>query len=91
MYSIRELKLLVNEGIDTIFDIVELELAEVMHGSFDDLIDLLDEALCEEPLPKVECAYKLIDVTPGFYFARLKFFVRIAIDVEQFKAKYEEY
>ena len=91
MYSIRKLKLLINEGIDTIFDIVELELSEVMPGSFDDLIDLLDEALCEEPLPKVESVYKLIDIRPGFYCAGLKFFVSITIDVEQFKAEYEEY
>lgn len=91
MYSLDEIVELIQSGKTSISDTIEVELGDVICRSYDDLIDLLDEALCECYLPKADCYYKLISCTEGFYHATLKFLVVIDIDVERFKAEYEEY
>lgn len=77
MYSMYDIKDLINEGITTIEETVEVELGEVMNRSFDDLIDLLDETLFDCYVPKLDSDYMLIGHTPGFYYASLTFLVKI--------------
>lgn len=90
MYSLNDIIELINKGENIIKDTVELELAEVMQCSYDDLIDVLDNSLCESWLPKLDSNYTLVDFNPGFYYASLIFNVHIEIDVEMFKNEYME-
>lgn len=90
MYTLTEVIELVEKGIYMIEGTVELELGDVLHRSFDDLTDLLDEQICESYLPKADCSYSLVGFTPGFYYASLKFDVMIEIDVDRFVADYIE-
>lgn len=90
MYTLAEVIELVEAGIHTIEGTVELELGDVLHRSFDDLTDLLDEQICESYLPKFDCSYCLVGFTPGFYYATLKFDVMIEIDVDRFVEEYIE-
>ena len=88
MYSMYDIKDLINEGITTIEETVEVELGEVMNRSFDDLIDLLDETLFDCYVPKLDSDYMLIGHTPGFYYASLTFLIKIEINAEEFLFEY---
>lgn len=96
MYSIDDILELIkknpNEECIELKAIVEIPFAQVVycHG-FDELIDLLDEAICENCLPKFDCDYALADTTGGgFYHDDLNFEVTILVSVAEFLNEYGE-
>ncbi len=91
MYSIEDIREMIKRGENTIKEVVEVELGNVMNNSFDDLIDLLEEGICEYWLPKLDCSYDLVGCTKGFYYATLRFEVEILIDAETFLSEYEDF
>ncbi len=90
MYSLEDITAMIKRGENVIKEVVEISFEEVLNRSFDDLIDLLDEAICESWLPKLDCHYELVDCTKGFYYASLYFNVQIVIDADTFLYEYEE-
>lgn len=91
MYSIEDIREMIKRGEHLIKADVEVDLGDVMSRSFDDLIDLLEEGICEYWLPKLDCSYDLISCTKGFYYATLCFEVEILIDAETFLSEYEDF
>ena len=96
MYGIDDILELIkknpNEECIELKAIVEIPFAQVVycHG-FDELIDLLDEAICENCLPKFDCDYALADTTGGgFYHDDLNFEVTILVSVAEFLNEYGE-
>ncbi len=95
MYTIENILELIdnrpNEEYIELRDTVEIPFSEVVycHG-FDELIDILDERLCESWLPKFDCYYKIVDCGKGFYYTSMFFDVSITIDVNEFLLEYRE-
>lgn len=96
MYTINDILELIkqnpNEEYIELKAIVEIPFEQVVycHG-FDELIDILDEAICEDCLLKFDCNYALADtIGGGFYYDYLNFEVTILVDVAEFLNEYRE-
>lgn len=88
MHDSESIKFLIDQNINVIDGIVEFDFGDVIRKSFDDIIDMIDEEAACVWLPKVDCEYKLIGCTEGFYYATLKFYYRIEIDPDVFLEEY---
>lgn len=88
MYTIEDIKDMIDPESLTNICILEghvtLNFGDVIRRSFDDIIDLIDEEICDDYLPKADSEYKLVSCTEGFYYSTLTFYFRIDIDVERF-------
>ena len=98
MYTIDDILELIKQNPDEeceyieLRNVVEIPFADVVycHG-YDELIDLLDDAICEDWLPKFDCNYSLADnAGGGFYYGDLRFEVTILVDIAEFLNEYEE-
>ena len=88
MYSIEDIKDMIDPESLTNICILEghvtLNFGDVIGNSFDDIIDMIDEEVCANYLPKADCDYRLVSCTEGFYYSTLTFYFRIDIDTERF-------
>ncbi len=96
MYDIDQILELIkqnpNEEYIELKAVLEIPFSQVVycHG-FDELIDILDEAMCESWLPKFDCDYRLANNEGGgFYYDDLNFKVTILVDTAEFLNEYGE-
>lgn len=72
---------------------IELPFMQIVNccHSFDDLIDILNDAICESWLPVFDANYDSFDLcgSTDFFYGDLAFKVSITIDVEEFLKEYE--
>ena len=77
----------------TLKETIEVPFMQIVNGcrSFDDLIDLLNDAICESWLPIFDANYDSFELcgSNDFFYGDLAFKVSITIDVEEFLRDYE--
>ena len=96
MYNIDDILKMIKDNLEKEFivlkGVIEIPFAEVVHcHGYDELIDILDEALCESWIPKFDCNYKIKEIDEGsFYHGDIKFNVNICVNVKEFLNEYGE-
>lgn len=93
MFTIKDIKEMFNDTEEDYIEIarkvsIPLEKAIEYCTDYDDLLDILDDELCEEWIPKYDCSYRLIGFKGGFYDAVLEFIVDVVIAREDFENEY---
>ena len=96
MYSIDDILELIKQNPEKQYielnKVICIPFAEVVycHG-YDELIDILDEAICEGWLPKFDSKYEIFNLNGlSLYHSDISFKVSITIDVEEFMNEYGE-
>lgn len=99
MYSIDDILELIRQHPDekylTLKETIELPFMQIVNycHSFDELIDILNEAICESWLPIFDSNYDSFNLcgSNDFFYGDLAFNVSITIDIEKFLNEYEFY
>ena len=97
MYGIDDILELIKQNSEekylTLKETIELPFMQIVNycHSFDELIEILNDAICESWLPIFDAHYDSFDLCDSndFFYGDLAFNVSIAIDVEEFLREYE--
>jgi hypothetical protein len=97
MYDLDDILELIKQNPEekylTLNETIELPFMQIVNGcySFDDLIDILNDAICESWLPVFDANYDSFELcnSNDFFYGDLAFKVSITIDVEEFLREYE--
>lgn len=97
MYTIEDIIEMIKNNPEekylTLNETIELPFMQIVTGchSFDDLIDTLNDAICESWLPVFDANYDSFKLcgSNDFFYGDLAFEVSITIDVEEFLREYE--
>ena len=79
MEAIKELKI---SETDTLDFVIAVSLQTVLEKNEDELLDYLEEQICESPLPRISYSYKLVGCDSELDI--LFFRVEIDVDLEEF-------
>ena len=97
MYDIYDILGLIKQNPEEKYlilkETIELPFMQIVNycHSFDDLIDILNDAICESWLPVFDADYGSFELcgSNDFFYGDLAFNVSITIDVEEFLRDYE--
>jgi hypothetical protein len=97
MYSLEDILEMIRNNPEekylTLYETIEIPFMQIVTGchSFDDLIDILNDAICESWLPVFDANYDSFGLcgSTDFFYGDLEFKVSITIDTEEFLREYE--